>query len=185
MPPQSVVATIVKDGKGKFAASDVPNVSYKVVVFSDEAESIASHEVVATLTGATDSVSLAITLQTLYQAQPQFVVIYRQGKETGHYFQIARVAMSKAAGNVITFVDTNEVIPETTDVFLGEMNPQVVSLLELLPMMRLPLAQMNATYTFTVLWYGALALYAPKKWVRIKNVKYIPALAADVTIPVK
>ncbi|UGO49155.1 major capsid protein [Bacillus phage vB_BanH_Emiliahah] len=183
MPPQSVVATINKDGKGKFTAEDVKGLSYKVVVFSDEAESVASQEVLATLTGATDSVSLAITLQTLYQAQPQFVVIYRQGKETGHYFQIARVPMSKAAGNVVTFVDTNEVIPETTDVFLGEMNPQVLSLLELLPMMRLPLAQMNATYTFTVLWYGALALYAPKKWVRIKNVKYIPALAADVTIP--
>ncbi|ALA13174.1 major head protein [Bacillus phage TsarBomba] len=186
MPPQSIVATVNKDKKGKFTADDVAaGLKYKVVVFSDEAESVASQEVVASLAAADDSVSLAITLQTLYQAQPQFVVVYRQGRETGHFFQIARVAMSKALNNVITFVDTNEVIPETTDVFLGEMNPQVVSLLELLPMMRLPLAQMNATYTFTVLWYGALALYAPKKWVRIKNVKYIPALAADVTIPVK
>jgi hypothetical protein len=90
--------------------------------------------------------------------------------------------MSKATNNVVVFTDKNLSIPETTDVFLGELNPQVISLLELLPMMRLPLAQMNATQTFTVLWYGALALYAPKKWVRIKNVKYIPAMASDVNV---
>ena len=123
---------------------------------------------------------MTITLQPLYQAQPQFVVVYRQGLETGYYYQIARIAVSKATNNVITFKDQNGLMPETCDVFVGEMSPQVVSLLELLPMMRLPLAQMNATVTFTVLWYGALALYAPKKWVRVKNVKYIPAIAADV-----
>lgn len=182
LPVQDVAATIVPASGGKFRDADKGVQSYKVVVFSDEAESIASAEETATVANNTDGVSLAITLQPMYQAQPQFVAVYRKGAETGHYFLIARIPASKAVGNVITFVDKNEVIPETTDVFVGEMSPQVLSLLELLPMMRLPLAQMNATITFTVLWYGALALYAPKKWVRIKNVKYIPALAADVTI---
>ena len=69
----------------------------------------------------------------------------------------------------------NQQIPETADVFVGELTPSVVHLFELLPMMRLPLAQMNASVTFAVLWYGALALRAPKKWARIKNVKYIPS----------
>jgi hypothetical protein len=67
----------------------------------------------------------------------------------------------------------NDEIPETADVFVGELTPSVVHLFELLPMMRLPLAQVNASVTFAVLWYGALALRAPKKWARIKNVKYI------------
>lgn len=182
LPAQSVVANVQTGKGGKFRTEDLTTHSYKVVVFSDEAESVASEEATAVVANATDGVQLQITLQAMYGAQPQFVAIYRKGAETGHYFLIARVPASKAVGNVITFVDTNEVIPETTDVFVGEMSPQVVSLLELLPMMRLPLAQMNATITFTVLWYGALALYAPKKWVRIKNVKYIPALAADVSI---
>lgn len=180
LPPQSVVATVQTNQGGQFREQDLGTQSYKVVVYSDEAQSVASDAVTATVANATDGVSLAITLQPMYQAQPQFVSIYRQGAQTGHYFLIARVPVSKAVDNVITFVDKNEVIPETTDVFVGEMSPQVLSLLELLPMMRLPLAQMNATITFTVLWYGALALYAPKKWVRIKNVNYIPALAADV-----
>jgi hypothetical protein len=183
MPPQAVTAAVRTGGNGKFRSEDLDTQSYKVVVFSDEAESVASEEVTAVVANATDAVDLTIKLQPMYQAQPQFVAIYRQGAETGHYFLIARVPVSKAnEANEIVFTDVNQVIPETTDVFVGELTPQVLSLLELLPMMRLPLAQMNATVTFTVLWYGALALYAPKKWVRIKNVKYIPALAADVTL---
>ncbi|AFQ96540.1 major capsid precursor [Bacillus phage vB_BceM_Bc431v3] len=182
LPVKTLKATVKAADKGGFTTED-KSLSYKVVVFSNEAESVASDAVTAALTDATSSVTLEIELQPIYQAQPQFVVVYRQGAQTGHYFQIARIPVAKASDlNVITFVDRNEIIPETTDVFVGEMNQNVLSLLELMPMMRLPLAQMNATYTFSVLWYGALALYAPKKWVRIKNVKYIPALAADVTL---
>lgn len=182
LPPKNIVAAVNTTSGGKFRSEDLGVQSYKVVVSSDEAESIASEEVTATVNNATDAVELTITLQPLYQAQPQFITIYRKGKETGHYFEIARVPVSKMNGsNQIVFNDTNEIIPETTDVFVGELSPQVISLLELLPMMRLPLAQMNATVTFTVLWYGALALYAPKKWVRMKNVKYIPAVAQEVS----
>jgi hypothetical protein len=181
LPAQTVTATVNTADKGTFAGAEIGSHDYKVVVFSDEAQSVASNAVTAVVANATDSVTLSITLQTMYQAQPQFVSIYRKGLTTGYYFLIARVPVSQAVSNVITFVDRNAIIPETADVFIGEMSPQVLSLLELLPMMRLPLAQMNATVTFTVLWYGALALYAPKKWVRLKNVKYIPALAADIT----
>lgn len=182
--PASVTATVKTGDKGKFRPGKDTTIplEYKVVVHSDDAESLASDAVTAAVKNDTDSVAIAVKLQSLYQAKPQFISIYRKGNETGHFFLVARVPLSKADENgVITFVDRNQVIPETTDVFIGELTPQVISLLELLPMMKLPLAQMNATTTFTVLWYGALALYAPKKWVRIKNVQYIPALAADVT----
>jgi hypothetical protein len=181
LPAQSVTAAVNTNNGGAFDPANITTQSYKVVVFSDEAQSVSSAETTAVVGAATSSVTLTITLQPLYNAQPQFVVVYRKGLTTGYFFEVKRIPVSQAVNNVITFVDKNETMPETCDVFVGEMSPQVVSLLELLPMMRLPLAQMNATVTFTVLWYGALALYAPKKWVRIKNVKYIPALAADVT----
>ena len=180
LPPSAVTATVNHTAGGTFDSANITTQNYKVVVFSDEAQSADSNNVTAVVTAATDAVQLSITLQPLYQAQPQFVAIYRKGLTTGYYYLIARVPVSSAVNNVITFNDTNSIMPETCDVFVGEMSPQVLSLLELLPMMRLPLAQMNATVTFTVLWYGALALYAPKKGVRIKNVKYIPAIAADV-----
>lgn len=183
MPPQKVSAKVTKDKGGKFRDEDKGAHSYKVVVYSDEGESVPSEEVVATVENEKDAVELTVQLQPMYQAQPAFVSIYRKGNETGHYFLVDRIPASKAnENNEIVFTDKNQNIPETADVFLGEMSPQVVSLLQLLPMMRLPLAQMNASVTFSVLWYGALALYAPKKWVRIKNVSYIPALAAEATI---
>jgi hypothetical protein len=184
LPPQDVTATVKTGAKGLFGGDNETGThSYKVVVFSDEAESKASPAVEAAVTAADSAVELTITLQPMYQAKPQFVNVYRQGKTTGNYFLIARIPASKMNDqNQIVFTDRNETIPETTDIFAGEMSPQVISLLELLPMMRLPLAQMNAATTFTVLWYGALALYAPKKWVRIKNVRYIPAMAADVNV---
>lgn len=171
----TVTAKVLTSAKGKFGTAELGTQSYKVVVHSDDAESAPSEAVVATVANATDAVELTIKVPGMYQQRPQFVSIYRQGTETGLFYLIARVPMSKVdeSGNIV-FNDVNDTIPETADVFVGEMTPNVVHLFEFLPMMRLPLAQMNATITFSVLWYGALALRAPKKWVRLKNVKYIP-----------
>lgn len=174
-PQQATVkATVETEKKGEFRKEDLKTQSYKVVVNSDEAESAPSEEVTALVANETDGVKLEITINPMYQQTPQFVSIYRKGDTTGLYYLIDRVPASKADNNVITFYDLNEVIPETVDVFVGEMTPQVLHLFELLPMMKLPLAQFNASITFAVLWYGALALRAPKKWVRIKNVKSTP-----------
>ncbi|AAY53320.1 major capsid protein [Listeria phage List-36] len=172
--PAKVTATQEAGKKGQFRAEDLAAHEYKVVVSSDDAESIASEVATATVTAKDDGVKLEIELAPMYSSRPQFVSIYRKGAETGLFYLIARVPASKAENNVITFYDLNDSIPETVDVFVGEMSANVVHLFELLPMMRLPLAQINASVTFAVLWYGALALRAPKKWVRIRNVKYIP-----------
>lgn len=171
----TVKATVETGKKGTFTAEEIAfgGETYKVTVSSDDAESKASEEVVAVVANPTDGVKLEITFNAMYNQAPKFVSIYRKGHSTGLFYLIARVPAFKAENNVITFVDTNAEMPETADVFLGEMTPQVLHLFELLPMMRLPLAQVNASMTFAVLWYGALALRAPKKWVRIKNVKYI------------
>ncbi|CAI9421172.1 capsid protein [Enterococcus faecium] len=172
----TVQATVETNKKGTFRPEDIATpAEYKVVVVSDDAESAPSDVATATIANATDGVKLSITINSMYQARPQYVAIYRKGHQTGLFYQIARVPASKAESNVITFYDLNQQIPETADVFVGELTPSVVHLFELLPMMRLPLAQMNASVTFAVLWYGALALRAPKKWARIKNVKYIPS----------
>lgn len=176
-PQRATIAATVATGQaGLFRAEDIATpIEYKVVVVSDDAESAPSDVATATVANLDDAVNLEIEINQMYQARPQYVAVYRKGRETSHFYQIARVPASKFQLGKYTFVDKNEQIPETADVFVGEMTPQVVHLFELLPMMRLPLAQINASVTFAVLWYGALALRAPKKWVRVKNVKYIPA----------
>lgn len=170
----TVKATLEAGTKGKFRDEDLTiDTEYKVVVVSDDAESAPSDVASVVIDDKKKQVKLGITINNMYQARPQYVAIYRKGLETGLFYQIARVPASKAVDGVITFIDVNDEIPETADVFVGELTPSVVHLFELLPMMRLPLAQVNASVTFAVLWYGALALRAPKKWARIKNVKYI------------
>lgn len=175
-PREATVTLATETGKkGKFRTEDLKAHSYKVVVHSDEAESAPSEVKTATVANATDGIRVTVKVSGMYQQRPQFVSIYRQGEETQLFYLIARVPMSKATEDgTIEFLDVNDTIPETADIFVGEMTPNVVHLFELLPMMRLPLAQMNATVTFSVLWYGALALRAPKKWVRVKNVRYVP-----------
>lgn len=176
-PREATVTLATETGKkGKFRPDfDLKAHSYKVVVHSDEAESAPSEVKTATVANATDGIRVTVKVSGMYQQRPQFVSIYRQGEETQLFYLIARVPMSKATEDgTIEFLDVNDTIPETADIFVGEMTPNVVHLFELLPMMRLPLAQMNATVTFSVLWYGALALRAPKKWVRVKNVRYVP-----------
>lgn len=175
-PREATVEAEVETGKkGRFTKDeDKRAYSYKVVVHSDEAESAPSEAVTATVANSTDAVKLTIKVNGMYQQRPQYVSVYRQGIETGLYYLLDRIPMHKALEDgTIEFLDMNQTLPETADVFVGEMSPSVLHLFELLPMMRLPLAQMNATVTFSVLWYGALALRAPRKWVRIKNVRYI------------
>nr|DAG96516.1 MAG TPA: Major capsid protein [Herelleviridae sp.] len=172
--PAKVEATVETNKKGNFLEDERSGLVYKVVVNSDDAQSAPSEAVEATVSNATDAVKLTISVNSMYQQQPQFVSVYRQGKQTGQFYLIKRVPMKNVNDEgKLEFYDRNEVLPETADVFVGEMSPQVVHLYELLPMMKLPLAQINASITFAVLWYGALVLRAPKKWARIKNVRYI------------
>ena len=173
-PMAPKVTATVAPGRGQFSGEgDLTNYSYKVVVVGTDSNSRPSEAVEAAVTNATDAVSLKIDVASMYQAEPQYVSIYRQGKTDGSYWLIGNVAVSELDNGSLTFVDENNVLPETADVFIGEMSSSVLSLLEFFPMTRIPLAQQDATLTFTVLWYGALALRAPRKWVQIKNVNAI------------
>lgn len=173
--PATVTANVQTGANGKFREEDLKAHSYKVVVHGDESESAPSEAVTATVANATDGVELTIAVDSMYGQRAQFVSIYRQGDVTNEYYLIARVGLNQAnaEGNIV-FTDVNETIPETADVFVGEMTPSVMHLFEMLPMLQLPLAQMSASVTFSVLWYGSLALKAPRKWVRVRNVRYIP-----------
>lgn len=172
MAPQ-VTANVVSGG-GQFTGdNELTDYTYKVVVVGTDAQSRPSEEVTATIANANDTVELTIDVASMYQASPQYVAIYRQSKTDQEFWLVGRVAVSELSNGSITFVDENAVIPGTADIFVGEMSPSVISLLEFFPMTRIPLAQQDATLTFTVLWYGALALRAPRKFVHIRNVDAI------------
>lgn len=170
-----VEAVVADNALGKFREEELAEsaLAYRVTSHSDGATSNPSEITEASVTKTAQGVTLTITLPAMYQQRPKFISVYRRGLNTRQFYLLKRIPVSEAKDGVITFVDTNDDIAETADVFMGEMSQNVVNLFELLPMMRLPLARTNASETFAVLWYGALALRSPKRWVRIKNVDYI------------
>ena len=169
--PLSVTATAAA-GAGLFEDKDLANpVQYKVRAVGDNGKSVAVDANVA-LTTVKDEVTIAVTLSSISQAVPEFVEIFRSDVATGNFYLIGRVGTFKANAGVITFVDKNETIPGTTKGFVLEMSANTLALYELMPMMRLDLAQVDASLTFSVLFSGALAVFAPKRVVTIKNMAY-------------
>lgn len=165
-------ATRKENQGGRFRNVDLQAQSYKVIVATAKSKSIPSEEANVTVSANTDGVELEIQLAPLYGQLPTYVSVYRQDKDGDQDFHLLqRISASEIdEDNKIVFVDKNETIPGTADVFVGQMHPDVIHLFELLPMLRLDLAQVTSAKKFSVLWYGALALRAPKRWVRIKNV---------------
>lgn len=175
-PLAPVVTTSVKAGAGKFADSDLSNdLHYAVRLVSAKSAKSAPAFVDAKLASNTSEVTLDINLGVQIIGAPQHVEIFRKDEFTGNFFLIGRVPFFNKTvvdgAFHVSFVDANEDIPGTADVFVGSMDHEVVELVELASMQRLPLATIKASVQFTVLWQGALALYAPKKFARLKNVK--------------
>ena len=86
---------------------------------------------------------------------------------------VARSAGSEIqADGTIEFIDTNLRIPGTGDVFVGQINPLMISLLTFAPLAKLDLARVTTASQFAILWYGALAVYYPRRFVQIHNVMY-------------
>lgn len=162
----------VEGVKSKFTG-DEGTVKYAVTVNSEQAKSAPTKTEDVEIASAGDGVKLTIKINGMYGARPQFVSVYRYHEESGQFYLIKNIPVADQGGTgEIEFIDLNETIPGTADVFVGEMSQSVIHLFEFLPMIKWNLARVNATETFSILWYGALALRAPKKWVRIKNVGY-------------
>ena len=73
-------------------------------------------------------------------------------------------------GAATPFVDKNSIIAGGHTVFIGEMNPQIISYKQLAPMMKMDLAVIEPSIRWLQLLYGVPIIYAPKKWVIIKNI---------------
>lgn len=152
---------------GKF--DDVATLEYRVVAVSQDthSEAVATEPVV--LTAKTNTVQLEVTVPTNFESPIEFIRVYRKS-EAGLFYEISKVSAHEAKNGKVTIVDDNSTIPGTVDAYVGQMTPDVIALYEWLPITRFALATMTAAYTWSFLWFGALALFAPRKWVRIKNI---------------
>lgn len=182
-----LAASVATGTDGKFLADDRKDqngnvvlskevgkaLNYRVVAVGTH-DSLPSDVVTATPANATDSVKLTITLNRLVSAIPDYVAIYRQSDVPGDddFWLVGRVAISKLQNGTIEFVDNNDTIPGTGDVFVIENKPETVRYLEFAPLMRFPLAITTTATNFAMIWYGALQLTYPKRCVQLHNTLY-------------
>ena len=100
---------------------------------------------------------------------PTFYEIYRSDPDdvVGTAKLMTRVART-AASQVIT--DTNADIPGTSKGFVLQQNQRSMSVAQLLPMTRIPLATIDTSIRWAQVLYFALKIYSPARNIVVKNV---------------
>jgi len=117
----------------------------------------------------------SITNGTVSSYLPDYVNIYRNqanaGSSAARYLIAQYASISQASGGAQTlFSDLNSIAAGCHYVYLGELTPQILIFKQLAPMMKMDLAVIEPSIRWLQLLYGVVQLYAPKKWVIIKNV---------------
>jgi hypothetical protein len=179
--PATVTAALNGTANGaEFGKSGAGAYKYYVTAANKHGESLPT-ELTATGTPATiaitggdlaKSVNVTVTNAGSSVYPVDYLVVYRTEKDGTDAYQIARVAVTSAAGSATTVVtDKNATMPNTFTAFMGEMSEQILAFKQLAPMMKMDLATLAPSYRWMILLYGVPVLYAPKKWMRFKNIK--------------
>lgn len=173
--PDSVTAAIADKTDAEFAASGTGTYKYAVTACNRHGESIPvalATDVALTEADFVKGVKLTITNANAMVVAPEYFSIYRSEANGTQLFKIADVpAGSVNAGGTTEWVDVNEIMPNTYSSFMGEFTPEVIAFKQLAPIMKMNLATLGPCIRWMILLYGVPVLYAPKKWVRFKNIK--------------
>jgi hypothetical protein len=180
-PASAVVAVQAKSTSRGFKASEYGTYAYQVTAISKSGESQATagsaNAVVANT--SSDEVQITITrgavsgndLTTGYR-------VYRSRKEdgaSGKKFLIKEIA---SAGATTVVLDGNEDLPGAGIAFIGQMDESVLTLRELSPMLKFPLATVASSIRWMQLYYNTPIVFRPRGWVIVKNIGRlkVPAL---------
>lgn len=165
--------TTPADAASQFATADVGDYRYKVSAINKFGESVPSASSGAITVAAGDKVTWTITdgggsfPATGYK-------VYRSEKDvTTSWNLIQKIARSKTGSSydaTTTANDYNADLPLTFKALLVELQDQIVSFKQLLPMVKMDLAIVSPAIRWMQLLYGTPIVYAPKKMVVYKNI---------------
>jgi hypothetical protein len=90
------------------------------------------------------------------------------------------IAEIPSAGAVTIFKDGNENLPGLGVAYMGQMDESVLTLRELSPMLKFPLATVASSIRWMQLYYNTPIVFRPRGWVVIKNIGFLeqPKLGA-------
>ena len=174
-PASATVAVQAKSTSRGFQTAEFGTYAYKVTAISQSGESAptagSGNAVVAAL-GASDEVKITIgrgaqsgnDLTTGYR-------IYRTRLEDGApgttWYFVTEIASSGAS---TIYLDGNEFLPGLGTAYMGQMDETVLTLRELSPMLKFPLATIASSIRWMQLYYNTPIIFRPRGWVIIKNI---------------
>lgn len=167
VPTIAVALAAGAAGGSQFAAEDAGAYRYELVAanrYGKSAPVTVTGGPVAVVAG--DGVTFSATEGA---TAPEWYEVYRTkpGGAAGTEKLIQRVAWS-AGPQVIT--DLNATLPGTTIAIGFQMNLEAMSFKQLAPMIKIPLATIDASIRWMQMIYGVPVLYAPGKIVMFKNI---------------
>lgn len=171
-PTVSTAPTTPAAAASQFGAGDAGDYFYTVVAVNRYGKS-APVDLVAGPTAVTvaagDEVTFGMTPGG--STDVHYYEVYRTevGGATGTEKLILRVANAAGAGEQVLH-DYNDNLPNTTHVFGFQQNLEAMAFKQLAPMVKIPLATIDASIRWMQLLYGVPVLYTPGKVVLVRNV---------------
>lgn len=160
---------------GKSTASGAGVYSYSVTACNRFGESVPTAcESDVTITGEDLKKGIKITIKNndAMVVAPEYFKVYRTEKDGTQKYCIMEIPTASVdASGVTEAVDNNETLPNTYTAFMGEFTPETIAFKQLAPIMKMDLALLGPAYRWMILLYGVPQLYAPKKWMKFKNIK--------------
>ena len=179
----ATVTLTADDVDSNFGTSGAGTYEYSVTACNRYGESVpiaGNASAVLTSNDLKKGVQIVITNSANMVVAPDYFCVYRTEKDGKQKYCIAKVAaQSVTAGGTTTFIDKNETLPNTYTAFMGEFTPEVIAFKQLAPIMKMDLAQLGPVYRWMILIYGVPQLYAPKKWMKFKNIKSSTGISSN------
>lgn len=172
--PTVAVAAAEEDAKNPAQFGEGGTFKYAVVAYSHKGKSVAvvSDAIVVAAENAKKGIKVTITNSDTQIFPAEYFVIYRTEDGGSQFYEIGRIgAKSREKSAVTEFIDRNEVLPNTGEAVIGQFDETAITFRQLLPAFKLPYAMTGPVRRFGIFLYGTPIIYAPKRFVTIKNIK--------------
>jgi hypothetical protein len=184
--PASLIPTAplsIEDGSltgttGKWRTTDIGTIKWKATACNRYGESAAtalSTGVAITSADLAKYCPLTVTNAAAVTVPPEWFNIYQTAPDGSTAYYVARIAAGSQANDGTTVYNITGLIqPNTSQAFLGELTPQVITFRQLAPIMKMDLSIIAPAYRWMILLYGTPLVFIPKRWVKIINIGEMP-----------
>lgn len=174
-PASATVTTEAVTTSRGFKAAEFGGYRYEVTAISRSGESAATAgSADATVTTSNEQVNIDIARGAQSGNDlTQGYRIYRTRLADGVAGVKYLIATIASAGANTTFLDGNENLPGLGKAYLGQLDESVMSLRELSPLLKFPLATVASSIRWMQLYYNTPIVFRPRGWVIIKNIGFL------------